>query len=160
MEGMKIKLIPFLILLFSVSCSPKIVTPEEKPPLDIPFETLNEDIKITAPKFKNSFEAHDIIALNIEIVGDEEILFRPDYQNKMFIYTEEKWIEVFHTPPECKLENILLAPSESSEFFIYPALPDLEEATLLRIFMFGTILQDGELTEKIVGGYVDVVLEQ
>ena len=158
---MKNILIPFFAILFSVvSCSPQITAPEEMPPLDIPFESLNEEIKITAPKFKNSFEAHDIIALNIEIIGDEEILFRPDYQNEMFIYTEEKWIEVFHTPPECKLENILLAPSEGSEFFIYPALPDLEEATLLRIFMFGTIRQDGELTEKRVGGYVDVVLEK
>ena len=157
---MKTKLIPFLILLFAISCSPRIVAPEEMPPLDIPFESLNVEIQITAPKFKNSFEAHDIIALNIEIIGDEDILFRPDYQNKMFVYTEEKWIDVFHTPPECKLENILLASSESSEFFIYPALPDLEEATLLRIFMFGTILQDGELSDKRVGGYVDVVLEE
>ena len=148
------------MFLFAISCSPRIVIPEEMPSLDIPFESLNEEIQIIALKSKNSFEAHDIIALDIAIVGDEEILFRPDYQNKMFIYVDEKWIEVFHTPPECKLENILLAPSESSEFFIYPALPDLEEATLLRIFMFGSILQDGELTEKRVGGYVDVVLEK
>jgi hypothetical protein len=158
LEKMKRKAFFILLLLFLTACSPQISAPATSPSLEIPFETLDEEIRISAPKLQNSFRLNDIIELKIEIIGENKILFRPDYQNKIFIYTQENWTEVFHTPPECKRDNILLAPAESSYFSAYPALPDLEEATILRIYFFGNIAQDGEATGKRVGGYTDVLL--
>ena len=129
------------------------------PELEIPFLSLNETITLSAPKSENDFRFNNIVTLSIENTGDEEILFRPDYQIKIFSYSQEEWTEVFHTPPECKLENILLAPSDSAYFPVYPSLPDLEEARLLRFFVFGYVVQDAEIAEDRVGGYVDVVLK-
>ena len=147
---MKNKLFLLLTLFLLSACTPKVEIPAENPPLEIPYESLNETFQISAPKV---VQINDIIALEIENIGEDEILFRPDYQNKIFIYTAGAWKEVFHTPPECKRENILLAPAEKSEFSLYPSLPDLTEATLLRVYFFGNI------AEKRVGAYTEVIIK-
>ena len=141
----------YLVFIFLIACSPQIEVPVENPPLEIPYESLNEEIRISAAKVENT---NDIIEVKITLIGEHKVLFRPDYQNKIFIYTQGAWKEVFHTPPECKRDNILLSPAESSQFSLYPSLPNLEEATLLRIFFFGNIVE----TEKRVGAYVDVII--
>lgn len=146
----------FLIFIFLIACSPQIENPTENPPLEIAYESLNEAFSISAPKVK---QINDIIDLKITSIDEREILFRPDYHNKIYLYTKGTWIEVFHTPPECKRENILLAPAESSQFSLYPSLPDLEEASLLRIYLFGYIAENGTATEKRVGGYTDVIIK-
>ena len=157
---MKRRIFFFLLTLpFLFACASDSPTPQETPTLEISFETLNEEIRITAPKLQNSFRANDIVEFKIEVIGENEILFRPDYQNKMFIYTQESWVEVFHTPPECKRDNILLAPSEINHFSAYPALPDLDESTILRIYFFGNVVKNGEENGKRVGGYTDVLLK-
>ena len=135
-----------------MACSPQFEIPTAPPALEIAFESLNEEISISAPKVEM---LNDIIELKITIIGEREILFRPDYQNKIFIYTDGAWIKVFHTPPECKRDNILLSPAESSHFSLYASLPDLEEATLLRVYFFGNIVETG----KRVGGYADVIVK-
>ena len=121
---MKRRIFFFLLTLpFLFACASDSPTPQETPTLQIPFESLNEEIRISASKLQNSFRLNDIVEFKIEVIGENEILFRPDYQNKMFIYTQESWVEVFHTPPECKRDNILLAPSENSLFLYTPLSP-------------------------------------
>ncbi len=153
-KNMKKKLI-FLIFILLTACVPQVETPIENPPLEIPYESLNEEFSVSAPKAKN---INEIIVLKITAIRNT-VIFRPDYQNQIFIYTKGEWIEVFHTPPECKKDNITLAPGESSEFSLYPAVPDLEEATLLRVYLFGYIAENGEASGRRVGAYTDVVIK-
>ena len=145
----------FLIFILLTACVPQVETPIENPPLEIPYESLNEAFSVSAPKVKN---INEIIALKITATRDN-VIFRPDYQNKIFIYTGGEWVEVFHTPPECKKDNIALASGESGEFSLYPAVPDLKEATLLRVYLFGYIAENGEASGRRVGAYTDVVIK-
>ncbi len=145
----------FLIFILLTACVPQVEMPTENPSLEIPYESLNKEFSIFAPKAEN---INEIIVLKITATRNN-MIFRPDYQNKIFIYTKGEWIEVFHTPPECKKDNISLAPGESSEFSLYPAVPDLEEATLLRVYLFGYIAENGEASGRRVGAYTDVVIK-
>ena len=142
----------FLIFIFLVACFPKVEIPAQNPLLEIPYETLNDSFSIRAPKFAHT---NDIIKLKINSSSVQDILFRPDYQNIIFIYNKGIWEEVFHTPPECKLGNILLTPNETNQFSLYPSLPNLKETTLLRIYIFGNIVD----SEKRVGAYTDIILK-
>lgn len=133
------------------------------PEIGIPANEMNTKIRISAPEGWNTYKTNDDISLDIKIISEEEIAFPSNYGARLFTRRNHEWIEIAnltHYP-----EGIfLLVPYDNKPFNIgatsvFPILSDPSEPITIRIILVGNVFKDGQVTDEVTAGYVDVDLK-
>jgi hypothetical protein len=135
----------------------------DMPDIGIPPDEFNKKVKLFAPDGWNTFRIGDSVALEVEVVGDEQIAFAPDYGARLFIYEKNQWLEVanFTNYPE----GIFILSPANDDYLklgaigVKPILPDPNKAVMLRIILVGNIYRDGKITDEVTAAYIDVDLK-
>lgn len=150
----------FLIFTFLGACvsSPPI---ENLPDVGIPYNKLNKDLYLTAPIGWNTFKTSDPIAINIKVTSSNTIVFQPDFGVRIFLEKNDSWDEIFddtkrpggliHLSPESSWQDY-------SSIVLYPDPFDRNDKTKLRIYIIGKVYRNGQITDELVGSYVDINL--
>jgi len=154
------------IVLFA--CTP-VVNPEseDSPTLsslvDASIKQNGEIIEVLAPG-SNNFEIDKPIVLMIRNVSDYDLIFRKDFNARIFISDNNQWIEVKDKVAYSDLEDIVLKPDKNFDPFKVGSLillPDLigyTDKIVLRIFVIGNMIQDGQKSSEVIATYIDVTL--
>lgn len=147
--------------LVLLACGPQ--SPAGMPDVGVASEALNSEIRVFTPEGK-TFKRNERISLTIDVVGTRQVVFAPDFGQRMFLYQNGDWVEVADLPTEYAGGPYILSPSHGDPFMwgdtsVYPMLPEMEEPVWLRIFVLGRVLKYGEPSDEVVGGYVDVLVE-
>lgn len=151
-----------LALLTVSACSYRSPAPPG-PDIGIAPNALNTEIRVYAPEGWNTFKVDDSVGLAIEVVGPGEVLFRSDYGVEVYEYTEGEWREVPKVPGESG-DDLVLGPSGGDPLgfgatSVFPVLPDTSDPVMLRIFVRGVLVVEGQATGDEVGAFVDVTLQ-
>ena len=161
------KRLSMLVMLFMLAL-PSACVPqpdgEDMPEIGIPVESLNSQVNAFAPKGWNTFKVGDPITLEIYVIGNEEIIFPPDFGIRTFLYRDGNWTEVVESVPVAYSHgDVILSPYRGNLFVsgtavAFPILQNANDLMLLRIFVSGHIYRNGKATDEKVGAYVDVIL--
>jgi hypothetical protein len=151
------------LLSYLVACA-GLERPVGTPPVDVPAEALNTDIRVFALDGWNTFRIDDPLTLSVEVMGDDEIVFPPDFGVKMFLYDAGDWVEIEGVATEYSGGAFVLSPSNGNPLLVgdttvFPILPDPDKPATLRIFVTGHFYRHGKATDERVGAYVDLVLK-
>lgn len=159
-------LISIIIVMLS-SCSSTTITPVDSssiPTPDVGIEFQNQKyLEVTAPDGWNSFKVNKSVSLLIRNISNTQIVSEPDFGAKIFVRTEDKWIEVSNKTVYLNESPFTLEPnknfdfSKTVSFVVFPDLPNNSSAANIRIFVFGTLSEDGKESEK-VASYIDLTL--
>ncbi|MFT3894865.1 MAG: hypothetical protein QM730_24815 [Anaerolineales bacterium] len=164
MKLCKSAIMSLMIIIFS-SCSqasgleesPSILTP------DIGVDNQNENyLQVTAPKGWNTYKNSEPISLEIQNISDKRISSGPDFGARIFVLTENGWVEVKNKVVYQK-DGFILNPNENyvperiAAIFVQPDLLDYSVPTQLRIYVIGNLLEDGKVVKEIAS-YVDIEL--
>lgn len=161
------KRLQILFVLFALMLATACVLQpelENMPEVGIPPENLNTKVRVIAPRGLNTYKINAPIQLVIYVMGDEAIIFSPDFGVKIFLYKDGEWTEVVETVPITYLHgDTILPPSQGNSFLsgsarAFPLFPGADHPVLLRIFVLGHVYRDATATDEKVGAYVDVIL--
>lgn len=155
-----------LITIFITSCGNRLPEQQGMPDIGIPVQDLNTQIRVYAHKGLNTFKENGCFALIIDVIGEETIIFPPDFGEKVFAYENGQWLQIGDFPVEYRGGSSIIPPSKGDPLamettIVCPRLPDYllsHRRVLLRVFIFGHIYRDGKPTDEKVGGYADVIL--
>ncbi len=134
------------------------------PEIGLPVERLNTQVYVFAPKGWNTFKFNDPITLEIRVIGNEEIIFPPDFGVSTFLYRDGSWLEVVESVPVTYSHGDVILPPYRGNLFLsgtavaFPILQNASDPTLLRIFVFGHVYRNGKATDEKVGAYADVII--
>jgi hypothetical protein len=140
-----------------MSCSE--LTPA--PPIDIEKEYLNQQILLRAPNFSNSFNTLDRISLELKYNSNREIVFPNNFNLKMFIQTNEGWMEINERPiVRLPPGDVVFSPSKMMPavqvIYFSPELPSSNQKYKLRIYVIGSMKEMGESIK--VAAFTDIEL--
>jgi hypothetical protein len=68
------------------------------PPVGIPVEKLNQQLHVSAPAGWNTFKVNSDIALQVEVIGSETVVFPPDFGTGPFLYEDGNSVEAQQVP--------------------------------------------------------------
>lgn len=154
------------LILTMVACSSRPSLPKnETPDIGIPKEVMNTVFQVSAPKALNTFNIGDEVTLEVKVVSSEQVAFERDMGARMFIFDANQWIEVQNSVSYDYLEpkDYVFVPYADNPFnlgmaVIEPVLQNTSKAMTVRIFLVGSIYQDGRKTNEKAAAYVDVNL--
>jgi hypothetical protein len=142
--------VSFLLLLFNmilISC----VTQNTDP---IPVESvfLNEQIKLRAASYLNTFKTGDAVYLELKYNTNRKIVFPNNYNLRIFYKLDNEWAELKEKPTQRYPEGeIVFSPTvymPATE--VVPVLPDLPSRLKeydLRIYVMGHMEDKDKLVE-------------
>ncbi len=154
-----------LIIIALASCSsmtnsansPSISTP------DIGIEIQNSFLEITAPDGWNSFKTDEAISLEVRNISKYQITSGPDFSARIFVLADEKWIEV-KNKARYQYQLFTLEPTKNYDplktvaIGVRPDLSDYSVTTNIRIFLIGTLMDNGKESKK-VASFIDLILK-
>jgi hypothetical protein len=160
----KLKIVVLIFLCVSITnlCSCKYWN-STIPKYDIPQENINTYVKIFAPKGWNEFIIGDPIAVVVDVIGKEILVFPADFNIQCFTYTDSKWSEIEKEQIQRLNGKIIMFPSKGKpelirSALIFPKINDQVDPLKLRVVIVGHIYIDGKSTDQLVGAYTDVKL--
>lgn len=151
------------IVLSSCSSITNLTEPSSIPTPDIGIEFQNQKyLEVTAPEGWNSFKTSKPVSLLIRNISDTQIVSDPDLGAKIFVRTDNEWLEV---PNKTVYMNgpITLEPNKNFDvtktvsLFLLPDLPDDSVTSNVKIFIVGTLIDNGKESKK-VASYIDLRL--
>jgi hypothetical protein len=145
------------ILLLSSACQDNI-RQEEFPDLPIPVEELNTQVSVFAPSGANTFQINDDIFVAVKVIGEDTLIFPPDFGAVVYRYEDKEWTKVEGIPVTYRHGDWIIPPGLDGSDWVSPKPLKFSHTVLLRIFVFGHVYRDGKATDEMVGAYVDVVL--
>jgi len=131
------------------------------PDIGIPIQS-EKYLEVTAPNGWNSFKTSEPISLEIRNISNNQITSGPDFGARIFVRTDDGWIEV-KNKEGYEYELLTLDPSENYDplktaaTFVLPDLPDYSVRSYIRIFVVGTLIDNGK-ESKMVASYIDLEL--
>lgn len=158
----KIKYIVYISLIFLAACSQN--NPTSMPAIDVPTEELNTEFRVFIEEDSDGLRINQRLYLVVDVIGENQIIFPPDFGLEMFQFTDGEWQVVQDVPTEYSGGDYILSPSKGDPLMagstsVFPLVNDKEKPVLIRIFIFGHIYWDGKLVGDKVGGCVDVMLK-
>jgi hypothetical protein len=120
-------------------------------------------LEVSAPDGWNSFKTNESIALLIRNISDTQIVVPPDFDTKIFVRTDNEWIEVQNKTVYLNESPFTLEPNKNfdatkiASFVVLPDLPDYSVPSEIRIFVVGTLIENGKESKK-VASYIDLTL--
>lgn len=161
------RLVPilFIVGILVQSCiGGQSQAPSGMPDVGIPAEEMNSSIQVIAPNGWNTYKINDRVVLEVEVISTEQVIFPPDFGARVFVIVDDEWAEVSLLPPSRPRQGqFLLSPSygdpfERGEAMVYPILEQSDRPVLMRVFVIGSIYQDGQITDRRVAAYTDLTL--
>jgi hypothetical protein len=165
---MKVSKSILICMLTIIVSSCGSATDSEEPPLiptpDIGIEVqANRYLEVTAPDGWNSFKSNESISLMIRNISKQEIAAGPDFGAKIFLRTDDRWIEVKNKTVYLN-DGFILEPDENFDplkiaaIFVLPDLPNYSTTAYIRIYVVGNLSENGKETKK-VASYIDLELK-
>jgi len=95
-------------------------------------------------------------------VSDNQIVSTDSFNSRISILAEDKWVEVrnemvYANNPIVLESNKEMDPTKIGGLFVIPELPDEKQSYQVRIFVFGSMINEDKTEVEIVD-YVDVML--
>jgi len=119
-------------------------------------------LEVTAPKGWNSFKTNKAVALMIRNISDQQIISDQDFDARIFVFSKDKWVEVANKTAYSS-DKITLGPDKnfdpmkSKALFVFPDIANDSIPQYLRIFLVGTLIENGKESKKIAT-YIDLNL--
>ena len=158
----KTKYIVLISLILLAACSQN--NPTSMPTIDVPTEELNTEFRVFIEEDLDGLRINQRLYLAVDVIGENQIIFPPDFGLEMFQYADGEWQAVQDVPTEYSGGDYILSPSKGDPLMagstsVFPLVTDKEKPVLIRIFIFGHIYRDVEMAGEKTGGYVDVMLK-
>jgi hypothetical protein len=137
--------------------------PNDFPVEGIPDDYINSHIRIISPGGWNKFIIGEPIAISIENISEEIIVFPGDFNIQSYSFSESGWV-LHNKAFEYGLDgNRYLCPSldgnrKTAAKAFYPII-ELDETINLRIVITGHVFRDGKPTDILVGAFTDIRLK-
>jgi hypothetical protein len=153
-----------IVALSSCSFTTNSAEPSSIPAPDIGIEVQNEKyLEIIAPNGWNSFKTNEMISLEIRNISEQQIAGDPDFGARIFVRIEDEWIEVnnkivYENDPFTLDPAKNYDPLKTASIVVLPDLSNPTVTSYIRIFVVGTLIEDGKETKK-VGSYIDLELK-
>jgi hypothetical protein len=152
----------WILFCFLISgCNRQTALPPT-PNLGIPEDEFNKRIQLMAPKGWNTYKIKDSVAINVDVVSNDQIAFQNNFGAVIFELEGQEWTEI---PNLMKYPEgyEVLGPSKGDAFkqgttVVSPILQDTKLPVTLRIVLIGNIYRNGQITDEQTAGYVDVEL--
>jgi|RhiMetdeSRZDD1v2_1073273.scaffolds.fasta_scaffold49361_1 hypothetical protein len=154
-----------IITIVLSSCS-SAINLAEQPSIATPaigtYIQIGKYLEVTAPNGWNSFKTDDSISLEVRNISDGQITFGPDFGARIFVLTDESWVEV-KNKITYKNDPLILDPSENYDplktgaTIVQPELSDYSVPYDIRIFLIGDLIENGK-AERKVSSYIDLKL--
>lgn len=161
---MEIKYYPLLALVFilTISCT-RGPTEKTMPDIGIPSSEMNSKVQLLAPDGWNKFKTEDNVMLAVKGISSDQVLFKSDYGARLFILQDNNWKEISNGV-DYSDGNIVLYPFENNylnygSVVLRPRLPDSTKPVTVRIILVGNIYRNGQMTNEVTAGYIDVNLK-
>jgi len=124
---------------------------------------MNTKVQLSAPDGWNKFKTGDNVSLVVKDISSDQILFKSDYGDRLFIYEDNNWKEI-RDGTDYPEGSIILNPFANDPFkngatIIWPQLPDTSKPVALRIILVGNVYRNGQMTDEVTAGYIDVNLK-
>ena len=152
------------IVLSACGSTTNAEEPSSIPTPNIGIEFQNQKyLEVTAPDGWNSFKTSKPVSLLIRNISDTQIVSDPDLDARIFVRTDDEWIEVQNKTVYLNESPITLKPNKNFDvtktvsLFLLPDLPDDSVAYDVRIFVVGILIENGEEAKK-VASYIDLRL--
>jgi hypothetical protein len=149
-----------LICLITFSCS-IITTRPDKPPIEFNPEYLNQQIKLIAYTGLDPYKTNQNFVLHLEYDSENKIVFPSDYNQRMFLQQNGKWVEIKEKQVIRSKDQVVLSPATPLSYGqlvgFWPQIDDQTKVAFLRAYVFGDMtLPDG--STKPVTAFIDVIL--
>jgi hypothetical protein len=126
------------------------------PTPDIGIEFSNQKyLEVTAPDGWNSFKTNKSVSLLIRNISDAQIVAEPDFGARIFAQADNEWIEVPNKIVYPSKSPFVLDPNKNFDatktvsFVVKPDLPDNSISSEIRVFIVGTLIQNGQESNKV-----------
>ncbi|MEW6403490.1 MAG: hypothetical protein AB1649_16965 [Chloroflexota bacterium] len=156
--GMTIILVSSCSLMSKAAEQSAISTP------DIEIEVQNQEyLEVTAPEGWNSYKTIEPVALLIRNISETGIVADADFGARIFLHSEDEWIEVQNKAVYPSTDPINLEPNKEfdpmkvEELIVFPDLPDDSVVSQIRIFLVGTLVRN-EKESETVATFIDMTL--
>lgn len=131
------------------------------PEVGIPNNKLNEELYLTAPNGWNTFKTSDMIAVEVTVKSNNTIVFQPDFGARIFLLDDNNWVELednAHHPHGPIYLSSKSGFGDLNVVLLQPNPLDSSKQVKLRIYIIGNVFLDGQITDELVGSYVDINL--
>ena len=151
------------IVLLSCNPTTRVAEPSFVPTPDIGIEFQNQKyLEVTAPDGWNSFKTSKPVSLLIRNISDTQIVSDPDLGARIFVRTDNEWLEVLNktvylNSPLTLEPNKNFDVTKTVSLFLLPDLPNVSVTSNVKIFVVGTLIEDG-MGSKKVASYIDLKL--
>lgn len=137
--------------------------PIDFPVEGIPLDNVNSHIQIFAPYGWNKYTIGEPIAIHIENISDEILVFPGDFNIQSYSYSDSGWVLQKKEIEIVADENRYICPSlggnqKTAAVVFYPII-ELEESINLRVVITGHVFREGKPTDIRVGAFTDVRLK-
>jgi hypothetical protein len=156
------RLFCILIFIFSLILPSQLFS-DSIPDCDLSREYVNSYIKIYAPSGWNEYSINDPVNVAVDVIGNETIIFRNDYEIRGFYLSNGIWQEIDKYPMIQDHFYLLLSPIKENMkntgiATIYPRYGKLQPPIILRVVVFGYIYGKQEYGEQQVAAYTDILI--
>ena len=130
----------FFTCFFVSSCA-SLDTETDNLPIEFELPNMNQQIKVFAIEEMNTFRigypVRLFLAYNAQM-SDAEIVFAPNFNLRIFIQKNGKWVEIKEKPVVRADENVFLSPTSNKQLVtFFPGLPDAAQTYSMRVYVFG-----------------------
>jgi hypothetical protein len=119
-------------------------------------------LEVIAPNGWNSFKTDDSISLEIRNISKSQITAAPDFGARIFVLADNEWIEVenkivYKNAPFTLEPTENYDPMKTAATIVRPELFDYSITSKIRIFIVGTLIENGKEPKK-VASYIDLTV--
>jgi hypothetical protein len=155
--------ISLVLVVCIISACKGNVTEKTMPDIGVPSNEMNSKLELLAPDGWNKFKSGFPITLAVKGISSDQILFNSDYGARLFIYKDNNWIEISNGE-EYPEGSTILYPFENNYLRIaavnlWPKLQDTTKPVSVRVILVGNVYRNGQMTDEVTAGYIDVNLK-
>lgn len=161
----KYKILISLLFVVLASCAPKLhdslTSQISMPDIGIPVSENGKFILLETPEGWNSFSQTEPIVLRVKNVSDEALEFQSDFGAQMFIFRDNKWVELEDTISDILMDSVVLEPNHNNDPFntealpLFPKLENYKGDVQVRIIVVGQVVSN-EMQQRTA--FIDVTL--
>lgn len=156
----KILIASFLMILAACSLN----YDSETSIIYFPEDQINNEIRVFPFLESNIANVYDSLDISIEVISENPIRFDPDYSTEVYRYANDQWMLVDQVPTtyygwgDFILHQANGDYSKMGHSSVIPFLPE-DEVSTVRIYVYGNPVVDGEISDDVVGGYVNFYIK-
>jgi predicted small lipoprotein YifL len=151
-----------LIGLFLSTAGCSLVGPEKMPGVDIPLESMNDKLQLSAPSEINTYKVGDDLYMVLVNLSDKVVILPQDYGVHIYEQVNNQW-EIVKNGIENPQGEKEVSPKSNQPFpeviVIASPLVFSDQPVKLRVVVVGNYEENGKPDGEEVGAYVDVTMK-